>query len=367
MKILHYIPSIDRASGGVGAYLQLLAKELGKLVDLHIVTHRSENMLTIEGAKLHFIDRGLFRLHKSKGQFEQVLQEVKPDVVHVNCCWEPLCSFTVFWAKSTSYKVVLTPHGMLEPWIVKRHYLTKKLPAIVLYQKRAVRLADLVQATAESEKGNLKNLGWNDHITVVPNGIDVDVIPLKRSWDLKHNVLFLSRVHVKKGINFLIEAVAQLKGDFAGWIFTIAGESDGDYVEELKRFAVTLGVDNLFRFVGGVYGDAKWGLYQQADLFVLPTHSENFGIVVAEALACGTPVITTKGTPWSDLEDGACRCGWWTEVGTQPTMEALRQFLSLTEEQREMMGRNGRRLVTEKFSTRMVASQFVEMYKGLCR
>ncbi len=116
-------------------------------------------------------------------------------------------------------------------------------------------------------------------------------------------------------------------------------------------------------FEGGVYGNRKWELFRQADLFILPTHSENFGIVVAEALASGTPAVTTMGTPWSELESR--RCGWWTEVGTEATVQALRNFLSLTENELEKMGRNGRKLVEEKYSARKVAEEFVEMYKSI--
>ena len=86
-------------------------------------------------------------------------------------------------------------------------------------------------------------------------------------------------------------------------------------------------------------------------------------MVVAEALASGTPVVTTKGTPWSELESE--HCGWWTEVGTEATVQALRSFLSLTEDELETMGRNGRKLVEEKYSARKVAQEFVGMYKSV--
>lgn len=362
MKVVHFITSIDRASGGTSSYMQLLAKELGKLVELHVVTHRSENPLTLENCEVHYIKGNALGIRMKK-EWLDVLDEVNPEVVHVNCCWMPEIALAQRWAQERGYKVVLTPHGMLEPWIMQRHYWTKKVPAIWLFQRRAVKRADYIHATAESERQNLLKLGWNDKIQVIANGIDVESIEIKRSWKWNKNILFLSRVHVKKGINFLIEAVATLKDEFTDYTINIAGEGEETYINELKQLAKRLGIDSQVNFVGGVYGDKKWELFRQADLFVLPTHSENFGIVVAEALASGTPVITTKGTPWQELEE--YNCGWWTEVGTEPTVKALQSFLSLSEEDLERMGHNGRRLVEEKYSAKSVAEEMVRMYKEI--
>jgi glycosyltransferase involved in cell wall biosynthesis len=359
MTILHNIPSIDRTSGGVGGYMQLLSKELGKIVELHVATQRSENMLELENCTLHFLSSWM-HIHKMEKEWCRLLDIVNPDVVHCNCCWMPASAFTQKWAQEKGYKVVLTPHGMLEPWIMQRHYYSKKVPALWLYQRRAVKDADMLHATAESEKEHLLQLGWNDKIMIVPNGIDVESIQMKSSWKRTGNILFLSRVHPKKGINYLIEALAQLGGDY---YCIIAGEGDTSYIEELKRLAGKLGVAERVCFIGGVYGDEKWNWFRRADVFVLPTHSENFGIVVAEALACGTPVITTVGTPWEELNTS--HCGWWTEIGTEPTLAALRSFADCTEQELEQMGRYGRRLVEEKYSSKAEAEGMVEMYKKL--
>ena len=162
--------------------MQLLSKELGRLVDLHIVTHESENMLEIENATLHLIDGRLTHLLKAKRQFVVLLQGVSPDLVHVNCCWTPQCALVQFCAQCLGYKVLLMPHGMLEPWILKKNRWLKKEPALWLYQKRAVQRADVLLATAESEKQNLLRLGWNEQVYVIPNGIVVDDIECKQSW-----------------------------------------------------------------------------------------------------------------------------------------------------------------------------------------
>lgn len=363
MRILHYIPSIDRLSGGVGAYIQLLAKELGKLCELTIATAKSENPLPIEQARVIYLPSHWTQYRKMKKAWCKLLDEIRPDLVHVNCCWMPQSAWTQQWAQQAGYKVVLSPHGMLEPWIMARHYWTKKVPALWLYQKRAVVKADFLHATAESEKENLLRLGYNNHIAVIANGIDVENIMMKSSWKRKKNILFLSRIHVKKGIELLLEAVASLKDRLEGYTVKIAGEGDMEYINQLKQKTHQLDIAEMIDFCGGVYGERKWKLFQEADLFVLPTYSENFGIVVAEALACGTPVVTTKGTPWEELNTR--RCGWWTEIGTESIVRALKAFLDLQETEIEIMGRNGRRMVEDKYSSRKIAEDMVGLYKSV--
>lgn len=363
MKIVHYIPSIDRMAGGISTYMQVLAKPLGTMAEVHIMTHASENPLPMENCKVHDIPRYRPFSGVWKKAVVDLLDSVRPDIVHVNCCWTPDCAMIQRLAQKRGYKVVLTPHGMLEPWIIKRHYWTRKVPALWLYQKAAVQRADCVQATAESERDNLLKLGYNSNIKVVRLGIDAESIEMKRSWKKSRQILFLSRVHVKKGINFLVEAADVLRNELQGYKILVAGEGDADYVEAMKRMICDRGLQDIVQLIGGVYGDEKWRLFQTSDFFVLPTHSENFGLAIAESLASGTPVITTVGTPWSDLNSS--EAGAWIEIGTEPLVETLRRFLSLTEDELETMGHNGRKLIETKYSAHVMAEQMMEVYNGL--
>ena len=110
MKVLHYIPSIDRSSGGTTAYIQLLANELGKLTELHIVSHKEKHPINIKNSTIHYISPSV--LNGMKKEWEALLQEIHPDIIHINCCWMPGCAFTQKWAQQLGYKVVLTPHGI---------------------------------------------------------------------------------------------------------------------------------------------------------------------------------------------------------------------------------------------------------------
>lgn len=365
MRIIHFIPSIDRTSGGVGIYMQVLAKELGKLCELYIVTAQSQNQLTIENAKIITIPTKISQFKQMKKEWYRLLNTIKPDLIHINCCWLPQSAFTQKWAQKLGYKTILSPHGMLEPWIISRHYWSKKLPALLLYQKAAIKNANCIHATAESEKENILKLGYNKNIEVIANGIDIENITIKTDWKKKNNILFLSRIHIKKGIEFLIEACSEIKEQLSDYTINIAGEGDEEYISSLKKKSKDLGVSEIIHFLGGIYNAKKWELFKNADIFVLPTYSENFGIVVGEALACGTPVITTKGTPWKELNTK--HCGWWIEIGTQATKKALIEFLSLTSEELEIMGKNGRKLIEQTYSTKKTANDMYLLYKKTIR
>lgn len=360
MKVLHYIPSLAASAGGVASYLSVLCEELGKLVELHVATsYESKREVKICNAIVHRISSDLTCYSSSKA----LLKELRPDVVHINGCWQPQLAFFQWAARSLKIPVVLSPHGMLEPWIVKRHYWTRKWPAIQLYQRGLVKHADYLHATADKEKENLLRLGWNARIAVIPNAVNIVMLPIKDNWSLKRRIVFMSRLHVKKGIELLLEALSHLKPDLDGYEVIIAGEGELDYVETLKKAAISFGLSEVVKFVGGVYGAEKVCLLQSADFFVLPTYSENFGIVVAEALACGTPVITTHGTPWKVLEEN--ECGWYIPVGVNALKKTLREAISVTEETIERMGRNGRRLVEKQYTDKSVASRFIEKYTFL--
>lgn len=362
MKVLHYVPSLAVRTGGVAAYLAVLSSELGKLVDLHIATHdEGEQELETHNAVIHRIPPGWLCYFSAK----ELLKELRPDVVHINGCWQPQLLFFQRAAQSLRIPVVLSPHGMLEPWIVKRHYWTRKWPAIQLYQRGLVKRADCLHATADTEKDNLLRLGWNPRIALIPNAVNLEELPIKDNWSLKRRIVFMSRLHVKKGIELLLEALSHLKPDLDGYEVIIAGEGEPDYVETLKKAAISFGLSEVVKLVGGVYGAEKVCLLQSADFFVLPTYSENFGIVVAEALACGTPVITTHGTPWKELEDFAC--GWYIQVGLGALEKHLQKAISASEEDLKRMGLHGRKLVENKFTVQAVAQKFLGIYKTLAK
>lgn len=360
MKVLHYIPSIGKSGGGVSAYLQLLSLDLGKIVELHIVCHPNKDEHKLENCQIHYIEGSIKHLIRMKKQFCDLLNEIKPDIVHINGCWMLQCSLTIFWAKEKGYPVILSPHGMLEPWDIKKNYWTKKLPALLLYQKRSIQVSNYLVATSDNEKNNLLTLGYNKNIAIIPNGININNIQCKTSWAENKTILFLALYRKNKGIDLLMESIAKIKDNLKQWKIIIAG-IEADYtINDLKVMAKQLGISELINVTGPLFGKQKWEAYEKADLFILPTLNENFGIVIAESYLSGTPVITTKGAPWKLIQD--YKCGWWIERTVENLSQAIIEFLSTTPEERMKMGLTGAKLVKENYSSETVVHKMIDLY-----
>jgi len=361
VKVIHFITGIDKSGGGTTAYMQLLSAELKQLVDLIVATGLSTHPVELKGANVCFFDLSLVRWFKLEKEFRQLLEKEKPDIVHINGIWMPQSWLFQKVAQKQGIQVVLSPHGMLEPYIINRHPYKKKI-ALALYQQKALKRVHYFHATAQSELDQIRKLGFQQEAEIIPNGIELTPLKRKTEWKAVQNILFLSRVHPKKGIELLIEAVAKLQNKELK--ISIAGEGDESYIAELKQLCKEKNVGEQFDFVGGVYGEQKWELYHQADLFVLPTYSENFGIVVAEALATGLPVITTTGTPWQELETE--NCGWWIDLSVENLEEAISEAIHKDAIQLEEMGQRGRKLVENKYEIKAVALQMKEFYERIC-
>jgi glycosyltransferase involved in cell wall biosynthesis len=147
------------------------------------------------------------------------------------------------------------------------------------------------------------------------------------------------------------------------WILTIAGPDEDAHWAVVQKEAQKLGMENLIEYVGPVETSKKWDLYRSSSLFILPTYSENFGLVIAEALGCGVPVITTHGTPWEELNSH--HCGWWYAIGQKELESTLRQALMTPDRKLNEMGARGRKLVQRKYEWPSIGHQLKETYEWL--
>lgn len=362
MKIIHVISSIDLSAGGPSKSVSDLAFHQARLGhEVTIFTKASLSPYFRESPhpslKIRFVNGISF-----KKELKNLLAQERFDLLHGHGIWQMPVHWMSKQAQSSHTPYIISPRGMLEPWALNVGKCKKKL-ALALYQRKDLENASCIHATAEMEAENIRKLGFTNPIAVIPNGIDLAEFPSLEEKGIKEKrkILFLSRIHPKKGIELLIQAWHKMGTNLRkDWEIEIAGNGEDAYVASLEKLIREFGLSEEIKITGSQFGEAKLQAYQRADLFVLPTYSENFGIVVAEALACGVPVITTKGTPWEELNSRDA--GWWIDIGVDPLVKAMENALVLSDSQLQEIGKNGRLLVEEKYSIQAVAAQMLKLY-----
>jgi glycosyltransferase involved in cell wall biosynthesis len=292
----------------------------------------------------------------------------QPDVLHDNGIWLLHNHRFAAFAEKHGIPRVVSTRGMLEPWAISHKGLKKKI-AWRLYQRRDLEQALCHIATGEAEARSLQNLGLGVPIAIVPNGVDM---PEERPFGAsesekacrngrKRTALFLGRIYPIKGLPMLIQAWAHVRPD--GWLLRIAGPDEAGHQKQVERAVTAAGLSDVVSFTGPVEVQMKTPAFLEADLFILPTHSESFGIVVAEALAHGLPVLTTTAAPWSILRDGGC--GWWVDATVEGIADGLRQATRLDSDTLRSMGAKGRALVNAKFGWKHVSNLMLLTYDAV--
>ena len=283
-------------------------------------------------------------------------------LVHVHGLWTLFLLRSARFALRKNLPLIVSPHGMLEDW-ARNHKLLRKKIAWWLYQKKIVMKADLLIVNSSRELATVRRLGLKNPVGLIENGVEFDgVLSQKRDDSTAQEnkrVLFLSRLSPVKGLPDLIQAWLMLPSAH-GYELRIYGNADPGYEKKIEKLIEKYNVASSVRLMGPVFGDEKWRVYQTASFFVLPSYSENFGIVIAEALLAGLPVITTRNTPWECLE----REGLGLQVDNDPKQlsEAIFRMMAMTEQERSRLGANAQRYVNEHFHWPKIADKYLCTY-----
>ena len=346
MKVLIATPSLLKEVGGPAYSVSMIDHHLRLAgVDTVTVTRSAEG-----GSSLPLFAH------------EELLDKV--ELIHNFGTWTPFNHRIASAARRANIPCVFCPMGMLEPWSLAQKRLKKQI-GLKLYQRDDINRSAAVHATSRLEAENLRAIGIDVPIAVIPHGIDFPVNqPVKQSHDPNSDektILFMSRIHPKKGLLELVDACARMKR--GNWKVIIAGPDTDGYQTVIEQAVGSAKLQDKFAFVGPVYGEQKSDLFTQADLFVLPTHSENFGLVIPEALAHGVPVITTTGAPWAEIQE--VNCGWWIPPGADPLEVALTEALSMSRATLIQMGERGRSLVEARYAWPAIIQKHIVLYKWL--
>ena len=378
MKIVHSLPSLGVSGGGPPRSVSQLCGELVDLVnsvglitayvahDPMVDINPNIDLITLEGKGNSFLERlnaANFRKALYKKHEEDTIS-----LLHQHGIWLLSSHTTTSFAGKKNIPLVLSPRGMLEPWAMQHNRLKKSI-AWALYQKSNLRKVTAFHATAQAEAESIRRLGLKQPIAVIPNGVELTSSTSCLGSELsssaqkpgRKTALFLSRIHPKKGLPMLLDAWKAVGPK--DWDLIIAGNDDGGNVRNLLKQIDGLGLSHQVKFVGSLFGEAKMKAYQDADLFILPSFSENFGIVVAEALSHRLPVLTTKGCPWQELETE--NCGWWVDPTPEGIKSGLANALDTSYSKLISMGESGQNLIKKNYQWKGIAERMLEFYQWL--
>lgn len=349
MRVLHVVPYLPKASG-VTTFVVECSDELQRMGSEQVIVIKNSTQYDVAPSQSDVPRIGVI----------EALSHIRDiDIVHIHGIWPPFMHRFVAVAKRYGIPIVWSLHGMLSPWAMKFKWWKKALPW-VLWQKRDLKCAAVFHVTSEKEKEWVRMLGIENRMVNIPVGTVIrDVV--RHAHDVRR-LLFVGRIAPVKSLEKLLCAWAMVER--RSWRLQIVGADDSPgYEDSLRRLCGRLGLGESVDFEGAKFGDELEQIYLQADALALVSETENFGAVVADALARGLPVVTSLGTPWQEVENS--RCGWWTRNDADSLAMVLRELISLSDDERWAMGARGRELVRKKCSWSAVARQMNEVYESI--
>ncbi|MEI6290935.1 MAG: glycosyltransferase [Chloroflexota bacterium] len=381
MKFLWIRPTIDRAFGGPVAaitHLTVTLRELGHPCELVTLDSRNApgvtdfpgvvHALGPSWGKYRFNTRLIPWLYKNVDRFDAVI---------VSGIWQYPSFATWLASRKVSFPYFVFTHGMLDPWF-RVAYPLKHIKKWLYWpwaDYRALRDASAILFTSAAERQLASQSFWlykanevvvNYGIGSPPGNPDIqrqlflDKFPGLRE---KRLVVFLSRIHPKKGCDLLIDAFAKLSNQDSRLHLVMAGPDPDGWQSKLMQRASQLGLDESITWTGMLDGDLKWGAFHAADVFILSSHAENFGVAVVEALACGLPVlITDKVNIWREIkEDDAGIVEIDTLAGT---IRLMQKWMLLSPDERQKMRVNARKCFLNRYEIKKVAENFVDIVRA---
>ena len=375
--------SIGRSSYGIGSsVLNLVRSQITAGIDAEIWC--LDEPAEIEWAKsdsglsderiISFKKRGPSFLGYSPDMERMALRSDRQriDIIHQQGIWSGISRVANLWKDKYKKPTVIAPHGSLEKWALKNAVWQKRV-AMLAFQRRNLKEANCLHAMSKLEAQGFREFGSKTATALIENGIsdlwlqsEGDAAAFRAKYQIPDDrrvMLYLGRISPVKNLCMLVKAMAGLGDTLQNWLLVIAGKDEFDYRAEVEATIRELHIEKRIRFVGSLYDQDKRNAFAAAEIFVLPSLRESSSLVVLESLGAAVPVITTKGTPWQDLE--TCQCGWWSDINVDSLSAALQKATNLSKEQLKTMGERGHHLVTDRYRWSLAAKKCDLLYQWL--
>ena len=358
MKVYHLIENLDDSYGGPAKSIPYLVKELkklnvwGKIISTKF--HRNETNEIVNKYNLSwssFSRNFPKKINYSKDLKKYLSTTIKIEkniLFHTHNLWNFIPYIAYWLSKKYQIPLVSSLRGSI------RLNKLRKIVAWNLFQKKIFQSSKVVHVTNKKDISILKKLGVNSSIAYIPNGVDIDEFKSmgdpyisKKNLGLKENkkyILFLSRVHRHKGLHFLVNSWIKIAKKYSDWDLLIVGPTYNEkYLKAISSVINQNKLKDRVHIKGFLSGTNKIDCLNASNLFVLPSYSENFGNIIAEAMAAKLPVLTTQGTPWEEIEK--FNTGWWVPLCQKNIDNALCEALACGEIELEKKGANGFKLI----------------------
>lgn len=372
MKILQTIASLSAKSGGPSTCTLDLMNGLYDInAGVDLLTFSDSDILGKGSPWLKDIPNDCRTPLGLSNGVKSALQSSDYDLYHANALWSYISHQTCKNARQQGKPYILSPHGMLYPTALKIKTWKKK-PMLWLWFNEDIMKASCVHATCQQEAEYVRTFGYKGPIAVIPNCVvfPEGVSPELRKEAIKYKtsgkkqIGFLGRLHPIKKVENMLYALSHIDKKTRDEIFfQIMGKYDDRYEQWLKDEVKRLGLEDCVEFVGFVSGKEKYERLSQLSALMVPSVQENFGMIVPEALICGTPVYASLGTPWSELNE--CGCGWWKDNSPETIAKIILDIISKTDSEIQEMGWRGYKLMQEKYEQRKVATKMLDLYGWL--
>ena len=379
LNVVHVTFHPSRHGGGVASFVWSIAHALQSQQVASTIAGISDDRLHLDCP----VDKNIKLIAASPqgpaslGYAPQLRSELNgaiaaADLVHIHGLRTLLNRDTRRLAQRHGKPLIISPHGQLDPWLLNQRRF-RKLITDLLWVRRNLRAADVIHAVSPRETEQIQAAVPTARIALAPPGIDAAQYNLTRdharatvkqhypSLSDRKLILFMGAIMPRKGPDVLARVWAQIHRDWPDWHVVFAGMDVGGFEQQVRSLITTEADLTHTTFLGEVPQSLKAPLLAAADLFVLPSRSEAFGIAAAEALAAGCPVITTKAAPWGDLVTQ--QCGWWIDAGPGPLVDALNQALALPDDQRRGMGERGRDFISQWCDWQKTAERLSAVYR----
>lgn len=324
---------------------------------------------------------------------KRALLESDYDLYHANALWSYTVHETCKVSRQKGKPYILSPHGMLYPTAlaIKRW---KKVPMLWWWFNKDIHEATCLHATCRQEAEYIRPFGYKGPIAVIPNAVvfpefllnenafeantnltnvtnssctHIDSVDSCNSCSKKKTIGFLGRLHPIKKVENVLYAMDKVRGEGLEvsdkLSFQIMGKYDDQYEQWLKDEVRRLHLEDCVDFVGFVSGKEKYDRLSKLSALMVPSAQENFGMIVPEALICGTPVYASLGTPWGELNE--CNAGWWQDNSPETIAKVILDILSKSDAELRAMGANGRKLMEEKYEQHKVATMMKQLYEWI--